>query len=141
MLEDHEFEGEDPDDFSKEFDFVEKMVPPGRDGRDSYNFVQVIVNAAMTYSVDKGSYYFLQVFWNFYPCFYQSKLNFFLLERHMLIRRDMTEEGSETRLSDCELLLRKYLDNKIAQIDTLFVLAQFFEKHNNNASKFIFLTF
>ena len=52
----------------------------------------------------------------------------------------MTEEGSETRLSDCELLLRKYLDNKIAQIDTLFVLAQFFEKHNNNASKFIFIT-
>ena len=77
MLEDHEFEGEDPDDFSKEFDFVEKMVPPGRDGRDSYNFVQVIVNAAMTYSVDKGSYYFLKFFWNFYPCFYQSKVNFF----------------------------------------------------------------
>ena len=53
----------------------------------------------------------------------------------MLIRRDITEEASETKLSDCELLLRKYLDTKYAQIDTLFVLAQVFERHDNNASK------
>ena len=56
MLEDHDFEvnAEEDPDFSKEFDFVEKMVPAGPDGRDSYNFVQVIVNAAMIYAVDKG---------------------------------------------------------------------------------------
>ena len=55
----------------------------------------------------------------------------------MLIRRDITEEASETKLSDCELLLRKYLDTKYAQIDTLFVLAQVFERHDNNASKLL----
>ena len=82
MLEDHEFEGEDPDDFSKEFDFVEKMVPPGRDGRDSYNFVQVIVNAAMTFSVDKGSYYFYQFSETFIHVYLGVNLNFFIRKTH-----------------------------------------------------------
>ena len=56
----------------------------------------------------------------------------------MVTRIEKTEDGkdtTETNLSDCELLLRKYTDGSWAQLETLFILAEIFDRHDNNASK------
>ena len=61
---------------------------------------------------------------------------YFLAKKNLIVRQD-TKEGSDTNLSDCELLLRKYLDGKYAQLDTLFIVADILNVHENNASKFL----
>ena len=53
-LEDHTFGEAEMEDFSKEFDMLEEMVPEGPDGRGHRNFIKVLVNGVMTFSVDSG---------------------------------------------------------------------------------------
>ena len=35
-------------------------------------------------------------------------------------------------LTDCDILLKKYLDGKHSQMDALFIIAEEFEKFDNN---------
>ena len=53
-----------------------------------------------------------------------------------MIVRSHEADVRDTNFSDCELLLRKYIDNEDDRIEALFVLADIFrKKHENNASK------
>ena len=62
----------------------------------------------------------------------------FCLEDNNLITRNSgkgnSDEEKDTNLSDCEFLLRKYLDSTAAQMDILYTLAAVFDKYENNAS-------
>ncbi|CAG5105893.1 Oidioi.mRNA.OKI2018_I69.chr1.g2544.t3.cds [Oikopleura dioica] len=108
-LEDHTFGEAEMEDFSKEFDMLEEMVPEGPDGRGHRNFIKVLVNGVMTFSVDSDT--------------------------NQLIVRSHEGDVRDTNFSDCEVLLRKYIDNEDDRIETLFVLSDIFrKKHENNAT-------
>lgn len=111
MLKEHDFSkyGEIDPDFSKEFDFVESKVPEGREGRLNVKFTRVIINAVISYAVNE--------------------------KNNLITRTEGSDGAKETNLSDCELLLRKYLDGTYAQLDTLDILADLFhDKYDNNAT-------
>ena len=59
-LEDHTFGEAEMEDFTKEFDLVEGMVPEGPDGRRHRNFIKMLVNAVMSFSVDSGKNFFIE---------------------------------------------------------------------------------
>ena len=44
----------------------------------------------------------------------------------------MKESGDDVALADCGLLLQKYLDDSNRQIDALFILADLFNRYENN---------
>jgi hypothetical protein len=90
-------------DFNKEFDFLEEKVPLGPDGRGNLFFTQVVVTAVMNYSVlREGDNWKLK------------------------------ESGDDVALADCGLLLQKYLDDSNRQMDALFILADLFNRYDNN---------
>ena len=123
-LEDHTFGEAEMEDFTKEFDLVEGMVPEGPDGRRHRNFIKMLVNAVMSFSVDSGMIFSL-------------KGGLIISDSNQLILRSHEADVRDTNFSDCELLLRKYIDNEDDRIEALFVLADIFrKKHENNASKF-----
>ena len=47
----------------------------------------------------------------------------------------MKESGDDVALADCGLLLQKYLDDSNRQIDALFILADLFNRYENNQGK------
>ena len=58
-------------------------------------------------------------------------------DTNQLIVRSHEADVRDTNFSDCEVLLRKYIDNEDDRIEVLFQLADIFrKKHENNASKF-----
>jgi len=108
-LEDHTFGEAEMEDFTKEFDMVESTVPEGPDGRGHRNFIKMLVSAVMSFSVDSDT--------------------------NQMIVRSHEADVRDTNFSDCELLLRKYIDNEDDRIEALFVLADIFrKKHENNAT-------
>jgi len=108
-LEDHSFGEAEMEDFTKEFDMVEGLVPEGPDGRGHRNFIKMLVNAVMSFSVDSDT--------------------------NQMIVRSHEADVRDTNFSDCELLLRKYINNEDDRIEALFVLADIFrKKHENNAT-------
>ena len=44
----------------------------------------------------------------------------------------LKESGDDVALADCGLLLQKYLDDSNRQIDALFILADLFNRYENN---------
>ena len=49
----------------------------------------------------------------------------------------MKKSGSDLALANCDLLLRKYTEREYAKMDTLFILAELFDrKYNNNQGYF-----
>ena len=44
----------------------------------------------------------------------------------------MKESGDDVTLADCGLLLQKYLDDSNRQMDALFILADLFNRYDNN---------
>jgi hypothetical protein len=124
-LEDHTFGEAEMEDFTKEFDMVESTVPEGPDGRGHRNFIKMLVSAVMSFSVDSGKIRFF------------NKSSHVSLDTNQMIVRSHEADVRDTNFSDCELLLRKYIDNEDDRIEALFVLADIFrKKHENNASKF-----
>merc|ERR1712228_972758 len=58
-------------------------------------------------------------------------------ENNNLITRvsgNQKDDQKDTNLSDCELLLRKFLDSPAAQMEILYTLAEIFDKYENNAT-------
>lgn len=53
-LEDHTFGEAEEENFTKEFDLLEEMVPEGPDGRGNRNFIKMLVSSVMSFSVDSG---------------------------------------------------------------------------------------
>ena len=47
----------------------------------------------------------------------------------------LKESGDDVALADCGLLLQKYLDDSNRQIDALFILADLFNRYDNNQGK------
>ena len=53
MLNEHDFSTDAAaEDFTKEYDFINSMVPDTADGRSHIFFVRVIVSAVMKYSTE-----------------------------------------------------------------------------------------
>ena len=44
----------------------------------------------------------------------------------------MKKSGSDLALANCDLLLRKYTEGEYAKMDTLFILAELFDREYNN---------
>ena len=57
-LEAHSFGEAEIEDFTKEVDMVEELVPEGPDGRGHRNFIKMLVNAVMSFSVDSGKIFY-----------------------------------------------------------------------------------
>ena len=48
----------------------------------------------------------------------------------------MKKSGNDLALANCDLLLRKYTEREYAKMDTLFILAELFDReYNNNQGK------
>jgi len=104
ILQKHDFTTDtSANDFNKEFDFLEEKVPLGPDGRGNLFFTQVVVTAVMNYSVIRES-----------------------------DNWKLKASGDDVALADCGLLLQKYLDDSNRQIDALFILADLFNRYDNN---------
>lgn len=104
MLNEHDFSTDAAaEDFTKEYDFLESKVPDTADGRGHIFFVRVIVSAVMQYSTEVDG----------------SNVT-------------MKKSGSDLALANCDLLLRKYTEGEYAKMDTLFILAELFDREYNN---------
>jgi hypothetical protein len=124
-LKDHNFGEAEMEDFTKEFDMVKVMVPEGPDGRGHRKFIKMLISAVMNFSVDSGMITFL------------IKSSHVSVETNQMIVRSDEADVRDTNFSDCELLLRKYIDNEDDRIEALFVLSDIIRKnYENNAGKF-----
>jgi len=104
MLNEHDFSTDAAaEDFTKEYDFLESKVPDNADGRGHIFFVRVIVSAVMKYSTEVDG----------------SNVT-------------MKKSGDDLALANCDLLLCKYTANEYAKMDTLFILAELFDREYNN---------
>ena len=54
----------------------------------------------------------------------------------------MKKSGSDLAIANCDLLLRKYTEREYAKMDTLFILAELFDREykNNQGKKISFRT-
>ncbi|CBY15255.1 unnamed protein product [Oikopleura dioica] len=110
-LEAHSFGKAEMEDFTQEFDIVKRLVPEGPDGRVHPNFIKVLVNAVMSFAVDSHT--------------------------NQIIVRSDEADVRDTNFSDCELLMRKYINNEDDRIEALFVFADIFRKKHENNPKLI----